>query len=403
MRFTLRVLLSLLLGLLVGVAVSHLPSQWMRVPAFLEPIGTMYINTIRVAVIPMVMSGLIVGVASAGGGSQIRSLGARALVLMFISLAAAVLFSGALAMFLFSKLNADASLAARFERHSAAPNLSLAKWFVDLVPSNIVAALADGSLLPLVIFSIAFGLALTQVEEERRARVVGRLQGICDAFVALLKFIVSLAPIGVFALAVPLAARTGIGAVGTLAYYVVTMSAILMLFLALILYPAVLIFGRVSLLRFSRAASPSQVVAFTSRSSMASLPVAYTGARELGLSEQSCNFFLPLAASVFRVGGAMQQVVGVLFLAKVSGISLDSGHLATLALSSIATSLTIPGVPGGSILVMAPALASVGVPVAGMAILMAVDSIPDMFRTVANVTPWVAASAILARGRDELS
>lgn len=99
----------------------------------------------------------------------------------------------------------------------------------------------------------------------------------------------------------------------------------------------------------------------------------------------------------------MQQVVGVLFLAKVSGISLDSGHLATLALSSIATSLTIPGVPGGSILVMAPALASVGVPVAGMAILMAVDSIPDMFRTVANVTPWVAASAILARGRDELS
>ncbi len=397
MKFTIRVLLSLVLGLLLGAIVSHLSPAWMRVPAFLAPVGTMYINAIRVCVIPMVMSGLILGVAAAGGGMLIRSLGARASILMLLTLTAAVLFSGVLALSLFSRMNANSTLAAGLAPAPAtAPNL--AKWFEDLVPSNIVAALADGSLLPLVLFSFAFGLALARVEKERRQRVVQFLEGIYDVFVVLLNFIVGLTPIGVFALAVPLAARTGIGAVGALAYYVFAMSAVHAMFLVLIVYPAALTFGRASLSRFSRAASPSQVVAFTSRSSMASLPVAYTAAKEMGLSEANCNFILPLAASIFRAGSAMQQMVGVLFLAKISDISLGAPQLATLALISIATSLTTPGVPGGSILVMAPALASLGIPVAGVGLLMAVDSIPDMFRTVANVTPWIAISAILARG-----
>ena len=401
MRFTIRVLLALLAGLLAGFLISHLPpGPWARIPAFLEPIGTIYINAIRVCVIPMVMASLIAGVASAGAG-QIRSLGVRALAVILVALVAAVLFSGALSLVLFSNLKTDSGLAAAYNDHvPAGPSPSLVKWFIDLVPPNIMSALADGSLLPLIVFSIAFGLALTAVEEQRRDRVVEFFKGIADAFIVLINFVVLLAPIGVFALAVPLAARTGIGAVGTLAYYVLCMSAIHVAFLVVAAYPAVAIFGRVSLSRFSRAASPSQAVAFTSRSSMASLPVVYTAAQTLGLSEPICNFLLPLLASLFRVGGAMQQVAGVIFLAKVTGVPLGGFQLATLALSSVATSLTIPGVPGGSVLVMAPVLSSVGVPVAGMALLLAVDAIPDMFRTVANVTGWLAAGVILARDRE---
>jgi len=368
----------------------------MRIPAFLEPIGTIYINAIRVCVIPMVMASLIAGVASAGG-SQIRTLGVRALAVILIALVAAALFSGGLALVFFSNLKADPGLVAGSNDPVAtAANLNLAKWFVSLVPPNIFSALADGSLLPLIVFSIAFGLALTGMQRERRDLVLQLIRGIADTFIALINFVVRLAPIGVFALAVPLAARTGIGAVGTLAYYVLIMSVIPLAFMIVAVYPAALVLGHVSFRRFSRAASPSQAIALTSRSSMASLPLVYTGAQALGLSEPICDFLLPLLAALFRVGGVMHQVVGVVFLAKVTGVSLGSLQLATLALSSVATSLTIPGVPGGSILVMAPVLSSVGIPVAGIALLLAVDAIPDMFRTVANVTCWLVACMILA-------
>src|SRR5262249_22246269 len=142
--------------------------------------------------------------------------------------------------------------------------------------------------------------------------------------------------------------------------------------------------------------APAQAVAFSSRSSLASLPAAYAGARELGLPESISNLFLPLAASVFRVGGAMVQVIGAVFLAKLYGVTLDSSRLATITFMAVATSLAAPGVLGGSILVMAPVLTSVGLPASGIGVLLAADTIPDMFRTAANVTGWLCAASILS-------
>jgi proton glutamate symport protein len=150
---------------------------------------------------------------------------------------------------------------------------------------------------------------------------------------------------------------------------------------------------------FAKAAAPAQAVAFASRSSLAALPAVYEGARAvLALPEDIYSFFLPLAASVFRVGGTMVQVVGVLFLAKLYGVVLNPWQLATVTVTAVATSLTVPGVPGGGIIVMAPVLTSVNLPAAGIGILLAVDTIPDMFRTAANVTGWLCAGTILSRG-----
>ena len=152
--------------------------------------------------------------------------------------------------------------------------------------------------------------------------------------------------------------------------------------------------------RFAKAAAPAQAVAFSSRSSLAALPAAYEGARAgLALPEDIYTLFLPLAASVFKVGAPMVQIVGILFLAKIYGVTLDSGQLATITVMAVATSLTAPGIPlGGGIIVMAPVLASANLPVAGMGILLAVDTIPDMFRTTANVTAWLCVGSILSRG-----
>ena len=228
--------------------------------------------------------------------------------------------------------------------------------------------------------------------------VVGFFQGIADAFLVLIRYIVKLAPIGVFALAVSLAARMGAAAAGVLAFYIALLSAIAAAFIVLVLYPAAVLFGRVRLSRFVRAAAPAQAVTFASQSSLAALPAVYEGVRTvLALPEDVYDLFLPLAASMFRVGGPMVQVVGVLFLAKLYGVALSSGQFATITVMAVVTSMTIPGVPGGGVIVMAPVLTMMNLPVAGIGILLAVDTIPDMFRSTANVTGWLCVLSILSR------
>ncbi|HEV3040295.1 MAG TPA: dicarboxylate/amino acid:cation symporter [Candidatus Angelobacter sp.] len=405
MSLILRVAIGLVAGLLLGVGISSSHSGWLaRIPGFLDPVGAIFVNAIRLAVIPIVFSGLIAGTASGGSPRKMGKLGGRALALILIILVASALAGLAVSWTLFSRLNLDKNVVSSLTEKAFAPSASqasypsIAQWFIDLVPANVFKAAAEGALLPLIVVSIGFGLALTQVESQRRAVVVQFFQGIRDAFLGLVSYVLKLAPIGVFALAVPLAARLGIAAVGALAYYIAIFSGACTAFILLILYPTTLLFGRVSLSRFTKASLPAQAVAFTSRSSLASLPAAYEGVRVgLGLPEEIQNFFLPIAASIFRAGAPMAQIIGVLFLAKLYGVVLHPVQLATVVVTVIATSLTAPGIPGGSIIVMAPVLASANIPVAGVGILLAIDTIPDMFRTTANVTGWLSVASVLGR------
>ena len=407
MSLTLRGLIGLFAGLLLGLIVSTSHAPWLtRIPGFLDPVGVVFVNAIRVAVIPLIVSNLIVGVARSGDdANKIGRLGGRALVLVLSMLLVAAVFALAVAYPLFARLNIDKSVVARLnesvgvrETAQASPP-SFAQWFSDLVPANVFKTAADGALLPLIVVSVAFGLALTRVERQRRASVVQLCHGIADASLVLVSYVVKLAPIGVFALGVSFAARMGFAATRALAFYVAVLLPVYVAFSVLILYPAATLWGRVPSSRFAKAAAPAQAVAFASRSSLAALPAVYEGARAvLGLPEQIYNLFLPLAASIFRVGATMTQVVGVLFLAKLYGVVLNPWQLATITGTAVATSLTVPGVPGGGIIVIAPVLASVNLPAAGIGILLAVNTIPDSFSTPANVTGWLCASTILNRG-----
>lgn len=403
MSLVLRVLIGLIAGLLLGVGIASSHSTWLaRIPGWLDPVGTIFINAIRLSVIPIVISGLIAGIASGASPATMGKLGRRSLVLILGVLLVSGLFGLAVGLPVFSFLHTDKNIVASLTQGASAarsaptPYPSVGQWFVDLVPANIFKAAADGALLPLIIVSIGFGLVLTRVEAQRRAAVVQFFQGVGDAFLALVGYVIKLAPIGVFALAVPLAARMGISIVGTLGYYIATYVVTCTVFTILVLYAAAILWGHTSLSQFFRAALPTQAVAFTSRSSLASLPAAYEGMRQgLGVPENTQNFFLPIAASTFRAGAPMALMIGVLFLAKLYGVVLDPAQLATVLVAAVATSLTAPGVPGGSIIIMAPVLASANIPVAGVGILLAVDTIPDMFRTVANVTGWLSVGSIL--------
>jgi len=218
-----------------------------------------------------------------------------------------------------------------------------------------------------------------------------------DQFPRLIDAVLQTAPVGVFCLAVSLPAAMGLGGAGALIGYIVVLSLISAAFMIFMLYPSVAIFSPLPFKVFVRSAIPAQALAFTSRSLLAALPVTLQAAREgLGIPDEVSSFFLPFAASIFRVGGCMAQMVGICFLATFYGVPLSWIQLAGIAVSAVAVSLTVPGSPGGAIIVMTPILASAGIPVGGMAMLLAVDTIPDMFRTTANVTGWLSAGVILS-------
>ena len=210
------------------------------------------------------------------------------------------------------------------------------------------------------------------------------------------------APIGVFALAVPLSAKLGLSAAGALAGYIVVTALLLCIFALLVLYPVAALGGRISLADFARGSFSAQAVAFSARSSLAALPAMMESSRSrLRLPEQVTSFFLPLAASTFRVGGALGLTIGVVFVARLYGVALAPAQLATIVLTVVLTTFSVPGIPAGSIIVMVPVLLAAGLPVEGMGILLGVDTIPDMFRTATNVTGDMMAAVVIGRGEGD--
>lgn len=400
----------------LGVAASMSGSAiLMNAATVIEPVGTLFINAVRMTVIPLVMGSLIVGVASAPDPRTIGRVGVRAIGLFLVTLLIAAVFTVLVAPPLIrvfpldeatrAAIGTGASTATAAAAEGARRIPTFTQWLVDLIPVNPIKAAADGAMLPVIIFSILFGLAMARLTPERRTGLVLFFDGVAQASLTLVRWILELAPIGVFALAVPLAARMGASAAGAVAYYILVVVAVTVTFCLLVLYPLAIFGGRIPPLVFARAALPPQAVAISARSSLAALPAMMDSARaRLGLSEEIVSFFLPLAASTYRPGGAVGQIVAVAFLAHLYGIALGATQLATIVLTVVLTTFSVPGIPAGSILIMAPVLSAAGIDVAGLGILLGVDTIPDMFRTATNVTGDMATATVLGRNsRNEVA
>ena len=415
MSLALRVLLALVAGLAVGLGIaSHALPGLAAVAAVADPVGTLWVAAIRMTIVPLVVSTLIIAVGGTQNLRTVGSVGIRALALFLLLLSVAALLGVLAGPPVVAMLSIDPVAARALREHAAASGgailesakaiPSAAQFVVDLVPSNPIKAAADGAMLPLIVFALAFGTALTRIEEAPRNTLLGALRGIEKASLVLVRWILAIAPLGVFALAITLGAKLGVAAVGALATYVVLVSGATMLFCALVLYPVAVIFGRVSLRSFARGALPPQAVAFSSRSSLAALPAMLDSARDrLNLDERVTSFLLPLAVALFRCGAAIGQTIGAVFVARLYDVPLGPTQLATIAITSVVTTLSVPGIPGGSILMMVPVLMSAGLPAAGMGILLGVDTIPDMFRTTTNITADVVVAAILGRRQDGIA
>lgn len=410
MSLTTKVLIALAAGLALGIALSTASSDVAgRIVPIIEPLGTLWVNAIRMTVIPLVVGSIITGVTAAPDSRTIGRIGTRALLLFVVSLALGSIFAALVAPPLMHRIPLDESAIAALRAGSvtatsaAAESVkkvpTFAQWLTDLVPVNPVKAASDGAMLPLIIFSLAFGLAITHLTSNSRDTLTAFFRGVADASLTLVKWVLAAAPIGVFALAVPLAARLGLAAAGALASYVFLVSILTTLFCLAVIYPLAAIGGGVGFGAFARGAFPAQAVAFSSRSSLAALPAMMESSRErLRLPEQISAFFLPLAASTFRVGGGVGITVGIAFISRLYGVELTAAQLATVVVTVVISTFSIPGIPGGSIVAMVPVLLAAGLPVEGMGILLGVDTIPDMFRTTTNITGDMAAAVVLARG-----
>ena len=407
MKDSTRVLVSLGAAVVAGTASAASGNESLTNAAdYLAPIGALWVNAIRMTVVPLVVSLLITGVASASDVKAIGRLGGQTLVVFVVLLGATAAIAVPLAPSIFALLPAHGGAAPALPAGAAAAAGELAasgttqtfgSWLTSLIPGNPVNAAANGAMVPLILFTLLLALAIVRSSAATRTTLVGFFQALGDAMLVMVRWVVAAAPIGIFALILPLTAHAGASVAGGIGFYVLAYS-LASISVVLLLYPVVAVFGGISIRHFARAALPSQLIAFSSSSSIASLPALVESAESgLGLSKRISGFVLPLAVSTFKLAAPVSWTVGALFVGWFYGIPLGAQALATVAFASVFLAFAAPGVPRGAFIMLTPLFLAIGLPAEGIGILIAVDAIPDTFATVLNVTGDLAAAALVAR------
>lgn len=407
MPLTLRVLLGLVLGLIFGVGLHVAQFAGLdQIVAVSDPIGGLWLNALRMTIVPLVFSLVVTGMTSGrdamtGGGEAARALGLFAVLLLASATFTALVLPLVLQAW---PIPADAAKALRAAIGSAGPAPTgemppPGDWLRSFIPTNPVKAAADGAIAPLVIFAVLFALAITRIPEEPRTRLTGLFDALGQAMLVLVGWVLWIAPIGVFALAVGVGARAGVGAAGLLGHYLVILPGV-GIAVTLLQYPLAALAAKISPWRFARAVVTAQVTAFSTQSSIASLPAMLRGATSLGVSQQAADVVLPLAVSLFRITSPAANLAVALYIASVYGVTLSPGQIAVAVAVAAAVSLAAVGLPGQTTFftTIVPICLALGLPLELLPILLAVETIPDIFRTVGNVTADIAATAIVARG-----
>ncbi|HTE45281.1 MAG TPA: dicarboxylate/amino acid:cation symporter [Gemmatimonadaceae bacterium] len=407
MKESTRVLVALGAAVGGGIAIGASRSASLLTAAdAIAPLGTLWVNAIRMTVIPLVVSLLITGVASAADMKAIGRIGGRTLLVFIVLLVgtAAVVMPLAPSLFALLPQGTGARPALPPGAAEAAGQIAaggqtqtFAAWIASLLPPNPIAAAANGAMVPLILFTLVFALAIVRSSGATRTTLVGFFQATGDAMLMIVRWVVMLAPIGVFALVLPLAAHAGSALAGAIGFYIVAYSSASLIVTAL-LYPVVAIFGGVPMRRFARAALPAQLIAFSSSSSIASLPALVESAeRGLELPNKVAGFVLPLAVSMFKLASPVSWTVGALFVGWFYGVPLHARELATIAFAAVFLAFAAPGIPRGAFIMLTPLFLAIGLPAEGIGILIAVDALPDTFSTVLNVTGDLAATVLVAK------
>ncbi|RAO78301.1 dicarboxylate/amino acid:cation symporter [Dyella jiangningensis] len=406
MSATTRVLIGLALGALGGLALAAWqPDHAVQVANAVQPFGRLWLNALQMTVVPLVFALVVVGVNTASDAAASGRIARRAIVAFILILTGGALFAAAAAPRLFSLFSHNAGLTRALESAVAthapttATGVGWAEWFNGIVPSNAIMAAAQSAMLPLVVFALFFGFGLTRIDAERRQLVIHFFQAIADTMIVVVRWVLWVAPLGVFALILSVCARAGLHMLSALGIYVLV-ECLLYVAVTLLMLPVAMVWGGETLRRFVPALVPAQIVAASTQSSLASLPAMLESAeRRLGYPAQVNALVLPMAVSLFRLTSPVQYVVSACFIAWAYGIEVSAAQLAAAALLAVVISLGSVGLPG-AVSFMAtnlPVAQAMGVPVGPLGLMLAVDALPDALATLGNVTADLTATSVVAR------
>ena len=281
---------------------------------------------------------------------------------------------------------------------ASAPEIpSFVSWVTSLIPVNPVKSAVDGAMLPLIVFTIAFAMAIRLLGERERETVTAFFRGVSEAMMVMVRWVLALAPLGIGALAVSLGVRLGVGAAGAVGFYFATLLGLLVVAI-LVMYVIAFLFTGVPIGVFARAILPAQAIAAGTRSTLAAIPVMIEAAtQKLGVSPAGAGFVIPFCVSTFRLNLTVSWIVGGLFLAKLYGIEFPLSSVLTIGVAAAALSFSVPGIPSGSLFIITPILVQVGLPAEGVGVLIALDALPDVLKTTLNATAQMTAMTIATR------
>lgn len=400
-----RILIALVLGAFAGL--------WLgEYAALIEPVGKAFIRLIKMVIVPLVFASLLVGTASLGDIRKLGRVGSKAMAFFIVSTIAAIIIGLTVAnIFQPGKgldKTAEAKLLQNFQAQAeqkievAEQAPTVVDILLDIIPANPLESMVEGNMLQVIFFAMFVGIAISLLPEERTRPVVKFFDGVNDIMIKIVEVVIKIAPYGVFALIASVIGQFGVDILKLLIKYtVVTVAGLLILYL---IYPLLVsLFTRVSYSGFIKGILPAQGIAFSTSSSAAALPVMIESCeKEIGVSNNIASFVLPLGTTINMDGTALYQGVSALFIAQVFGIQLGIAAQLTVVLTALLASIGTAGVPGVGMLMLVIVLKQMGIPLEGIALILGVERILDMFRTVVNVSGDAACAVVIAESEGEL-
>lgn len=394
MKLSTKILLGLVLGVIVGLVLPEAAAK-----TFVAPIGSLFIRLIKMVIAPLVFASLVVGASSVGDVKKMGRMGGKTVIYYLITTAIAVTIGLILGNVLQPGAGLQLPVDATYEGKDA-PNL--VEVVLNIIPTNPLQALVSGNMLQIIFFAIFVGISITLIGKKAEP-VKNFFDGFAEVMYKITGIVMETAPYGVFGLIAPVVASYGLDVLAPLAMVIFAVYLGSIIHAVLVYSTAVKVMAKISPLTFFKGIFPAQVIAFSTCSSAGTLPATIKCVEEnLGVSNETASFVLPLGATINMDGTSLYQGVCALFVAQVYGLDLTIGQQLTVVLTGTLASIGAAGVPGAGLIMLTMVLSSVGLPLEGVALVAGIDRILDMARTTLNITGDASASIVVAATENDL-
>jgi Na+/H+-dicarboxylate symporter len=411
-QILIAIVLAAIAGTLTGKEAAVLGVSFYAVYGF---IGTLFLNALKMIIVPLIMSSIICGIANIGGSQHLGRLGGKTLGFYALSSLLAILVGLAIVNTTTPgivdgqaageqlNLNTDPDdLAAVMDKVEGKSAADITDVFLRMVPTNIVEAAADGQMLGLIFFGLLFGFFMTRIESSLKSTLLSFWQGVFDVMMLITLWVMKFAPIGVFGLVAKTVAATGFAAFLPLLIFFFTVVAALAVHVFITLPILLRTVGGVNPLAFMKCMSPVMLTAFSTASSSATLPLTLeTVEKDVGVSNSTTSFVLPLGATINMDGTALYECVAAIFIAQAYGFDLTFAQQFTIVAVALLTSIGVAGIPAASLVAITVILGVIGLPLEGLGLLLVTDRVLDMLRTATNVFSDACGAVIIARSEGE--